>query len=147
MMKRSFISAACALLLMSGATAQTYETYQQRRDDLYALSSIFGELHHIRRTCEPRLEADIWRERMKTLVDLEEPEPEARNEMVARFNKGYRAAQEHFPSCDRRARDHAAARASQGETIIARLTAPLEEALEDDDAPFIWQGGAEPSGD
>ncbi len=141
MMNRFFIPALSACVLAaSGAAAQTYERYQQRQDDLYALSSIFGELHHIRRTCEPRLEADIWRERMKSLVDLEEPAPDARNEMVARFNKGYRAAQQHFPSCDRRARDHAAARAALGGEIVARLTAPLEEALEDDqDAPFIWR--------
>lgn len=122
--------AAAALLLigLNAASAQTFDDYQQRQSDLVALSALFGELHHIRRHCDPRLEGDIWRERMKTLVELEEPQSAAREEMVAAFNKGYRGAQQRFSSCNRNARDHAAARAAQGEMIVERLTEPLVEA-------------------
>ncbi|GJL95521.1 MAG: hypothetical protein DHS20C05_19260 [Hyphococcus sp.] len=135
------IIAALSAFVAGGALAQTVDNYQHRKTDLVSLASIFGELHHIRRSCEPRFEGDIWRERMKKLIELEEPQPALREEMVASFNKGYRAAQQHFEYCERRARDHAAARAARGEAIIARLTAPLHEAMnEEENAPFIWQG-------
>ena len=132
--KNAIIAGIAALtpLLANAQNDPSFEDYQVRQSDLVALSALFGELHHIRRQCNPRGEGDVWRERMKTLVDLEEPQPEARDEMVAAFNKGYRAAQQRFRSCSRNARDHAAARAAQGEMIVARLVAPLEEAIEEE---------------
>ncbi len=114
------------------ASAQDFASYQQRQKDLVAISAVFGALHHIRRTCEPRFEGDMWRDRMKRLVELEEPQTAARQEMVTSFNKAYRDAQRRYVVCDRRARDHAAVRAQQGDDIIARLTAPLYEVMADD---------------
>lgn len=124
--------AALTPFMASAQEGSDFEDYQVRQSDLVALSALFGEMHHIRRQCNPRGEGDVWRERMKTLVDLEEPQPEARDEMVAAFNKGYRAAQQRFRSCSRNARDHAAARAARGEMIVARLVAPLEKAVEEE---------------
>lgn len=114
------------------ATAQDFASYQQRQKDLVAISAVFGVLHHIRRTCEPRFEGDLWRERMKRLVELEEPQAAGQQEMVASFNKAYRDAQRRYVVCDRRARDQAALRAQQGDDIIARLTAPLYEVMAED---------------
>ena len=118
------------------AQSQTANEYEQRQRDLIELASVFGELHHIRRVCEPRREADIWRERMKRLVDLEQPQFEAREEMVKRFNAGYRNAGDHFPRCSSRARDHAATRALFARRLVERLSAPLRETAEDD-GPLI----------
>ncbi len=118
----------------STAGAQDLDTYHQRQKDLTALSGLFGELHHIRRTCEPRFEGDVWRDRMKKLIELEEPQESEREAMVQEFNKGYRSASARFSGCDRRARDYAAGRAAQGDALIARLTETLHEAEED---PFI----------
>jgi len=135
------LAAGLALVFSANANAQTFEAYQQRQSDLISLSSIFGELHHIRRHCEPRFEGDLWRNRMKKLIDLEEPQATAREKMVAGFNKGYRKAQKRFSTCDRRARDYAAGRAAQGDAIITRLTAPLYEAMaEDGDMPLVVRG-------
>ncbi len=124
--------AALALAGFSAAGAQDLETYQQRQRDLEALAGLFGELHHLRRTCDPQFEADTWRDRMKTLIDLEEPQDAEREALVQEFNKGYRGAQRAYPRCDRRARDYAAARASQGEAVVARLSAPLHQQEEED---------------
>ena len=122
------------------ALAQNLDEYNQRKDDLAELATIFGELHHIRRQCEPRIEANVWRERMKRLIALEEPQTDVHEEMVANFNRGYRRAQNRFDYCDRRARDYAAARARDGEMIVARLTQPLQRAVESDRAqPFLWR--------
>ena len=123
----AFCLAGALVGSIAPVSAQDFNDYQVRKTDLVLLASIFGELHHIRRHCDPRLEGDIWRTRMKKLVDLEEPQTAAREEMVAAFNKSYRAAQDHFPACTRQSRDHAAARAARGDIIIERLTASLIE--------------------
>ena len=124
-------ASAASLAVPAGAAAEGYEDYRQRQEDLTALSAIFGDLHHIRRYCEPRAEADVWRERMKTVIDLEAPLPEARQAMITAFNRAYRTAQRRYPTCNRRARDYAASQALRADAIIARLTTPLYEALEE----------------
>ncbi len=126
-----------AFATIAAAQSQSADEYQQRQNDLVELASVFGEMHHIRRSCAPRIEGDIWRERMKRLVDLEQPSVEAREEMVQRFNEGYRNAGDHFPVCDRRARDHAAARAVFARRLVDRLSAPLREAARTADGPLI----------
>ncbi|MEO1253158.1 MAG: TIGR02301 family protein [Pseudomonadota bacterium] len=117
-----------ALLATGAARAQTADEYRDRQRDLAALASVFGELHHIRRLCEPRLESDVWRERMKRLVELEQPQPEAHEELIKRFNNGYRNAGDHFARCDRRARDYAAGRARYAQRVVRNLAEPLREA-------------------
>lgn len=126
----SFVAAITAI--SPHATAQDFAAYQQRQKDLVAISAVFGALHHIRRTCEPRFEGDLWRERMKRLVELEEPQTAVHEEMVKSFNKAYRDAQRRYLVCDRNARDHAARRAQQGDVIVARLTEPLFEVMAED---------------
>lgn len=136
----AFAATAGLFLLSAPAAAQDFESYQQRQEDLSALSELFGELHHIRRNCEPRFEGDVWRERMKTLLELEEPQTSEREALTQRFNRGYRNAQRRYPVCDRRARDYAAGRAAQGDRIVMRLTQSLREAQEDIvQSPFVFQ--------
>ncbi|MFZ5616633.1 MAG: TIGR02301 family protein [Pseudomonadota bacterium] len=116
----------CVAFAVLPAAAQ--DNYEARRAALVGLAQIFGELHHIRRMCEPDDEGDVWRNRMKRLIDLEQPSFDLREEMVAAFNAGYVSAQGEFPYCDRDAEDYAAARAANGEALVANLTAPLFEA-------------------
>jgi uncharacterized protein (TIGR02301 family) len=122
------------LIFLASLPAAAEEDYAARRAALTGLSRVLGELHHIRRMCEPDREADIWRDRMKRLVDLELPAFDLREEMVGAFNDGYVSAQTRFPYCDRVAEDYAAARAVEGEAIVADLTAPLYEAERGEDA-------------
>ena len=132
--------ASLAAGLISVAAAQDLETYQQRQRDLNALATLFGEMHHLRRTCEPQFEADVWRERMQKLLELEEPQDAEREALVQGFNQGYRDAQRRYPSCDRRARDYAASRAAKGDVIVARLTQALRQEQEDDgfaNSPYV----------
>jgi uncharacterized protein (TIGR02301 family) len=133
MLKRCVI----ALIVFASLPVAAEEDYAARRTALTGLSRVLGELHHIRRMCEPDREADIWRERMKRLVDLELPAFDLREEMVGAFNDGYVSAQTRFPYCDRDAEDYAAARAVEGETIVASLTAPLFAAERGDDAEGV----------
>ncbi|MEM9495486.1 MAG: TIGR02301 family protein [Pseudomonadota bacterium] len=120
---------ACALFVAAPAYAQDDGDYRDRLNDLVTISGIFGEMHHIRRNCDPRREGDVWRDRMKKLIDFEGPQGPARERMVGAFNDGYRAAQRRFDYCDRDARDYAARRAATGDAIVARLMAPLYSSL------------------
>ena len=125
-----FLGAAAAIgALIAPATAQLGAAdYAKRQRDLVALAGVFGELHHIRRLCEPRRESEVWRERMKSLVNLESPTAKVRQNMVSAFNDGFRRAESQFRECRRSAEDYAAARAVDGEAIVLRLMAPLVAA-------------------
>ncbi len=137
------LAALAALCSAAGASAAAEADYRARRENLLALSQILGELHHVRRMCSPRREADVWRERMKQLVALEEPADSQKAQMVAAFNDGYRGAQRAFRSCDRAAEDFAAARAEEAQSRIEGLTAPLYEALREDEAEIAVRSGGD----
>lgn len=132
------------LIALGALPAAAQDEYEARRAALSGLSQIFGELHHIRRLCEPDREGDIWRDRMKRLIDLEQPSFDLREEMVGAFNDGYSRAQSRFAYCDRDAEDYAAARAMTGEALVSNLTASLYEAERgEDDASVNVVRGAE----
>lgn len=137
---------AALFILSASLPAAAQEDYAARRAALAGLSTIFGELHHIRRLCAPEREGDVWRERMKRLIELEQPAFDLRNEMVDRFNDGYSSAGARFPYCSRNAEDYAAARAEAGAAIVASLTAPLYAAEYGEDAPGVdvWRGSEIP---
>jgi len=108
-----------------------YEDYVERKKNLIELAGIFGHLHHIRRTCEPRREANIWRERMQNMIELEEPDSDTHLKMVNSFNENFRNSRNRFPSCNRQARDSAKNFANEGYILIEKLTSPLEDDLKD----------------
>lgn len=142
MLRRGFLF---LILALAPAPVVAQESYDARQAALSGLSGIFGELHHIRRLCEPAAEGDAWRNRMKRLIDLEQPSFDLREQMVAAFNNGYRAAQERFFQCDGSAQDYAAARATAGDALVSNLTAPLYAAERgEDDADVAIFRGAEP---
>jgi len=130
MLLRAVLVSASVLLASSAAPAAAQRVdYVQRANDLEALSRAFGELHLIRRMCEPRREAEIWRNRMRQLVELEQPQPALRDRMVAAFNAGFRDAERRFDYCDDDARDFAAASAAEADAVVNRLMEPLYGAL------------------
>ena len=106
--------------LVSSAGAQS--SFERRQGDLVALSGVFGRLHHLRRLCEPRREAQTWRDHMKSIIELEEPDGGTRARMVAAFNDAYREAQSEFSQCSRIVEDVAAAEAVRGEAIASGLS-------------------------
>ena len=105
---------ASSFLVVSPAAAS-------RSDDLVLLSTVFGELHFVRRLCEPVREQDYWRERMKQLVALEKPTARERRRLVEGFNKGYNNAQGQFSACTAQAKLFSINRAERGEAIVLRL--------------------------
>lgn len=117
------------LMLSAPLAAQQTGDYRRRAEDLRDLAKIFGELHQIRRSCEPGSESEVWRNRMRKLIDLEMPTADLREDMIRSFNVGFRRGEEHYEYCDRDARRRAANLAEDGNEIATRLLEPLYNSL------------------
>ncbi|MEO0398471.1 MAG: TIGR02301 family protein [Pseudomonadota bacterium] len=135
-MMRSRYIALAGLLFVSALGASVSLTpamaldYGKRQGDLKALSAVFGELHHLRRMCEPSRETDFWRERMKQMVSLEQPTASLRRQLVSAFNGGYTSAQQKHSRCSGEARRFAAERASAGRALTSKLAGGLSTEFE-----------------
>jgi len=66
--------------------------------DLQRLSEILGSLHFLRSICGSN-EGQKWRNEAQALIEAEAPAGERRNQMVASFNRGYRAFQQSYRTC------------------------------------------------
>ena len=66
--------------------------------DLQRLSEILGALHFLRAICGSN-EAQKWRNEAQTLIEAEAPAGERRDQMIASFNRGYRAFQQSYRTC------------------------------------------------
>ncbi len=66
--------------------------------DLQRLSEILGALHFLRAICGSN-EGQKWRIEAQTLIETEAPAGERRDQMIASFNRGYRAFQQSYRTC------------------------------------------------
>jgi uncharacterized protein (TIGR02301 family) len=66
--------------------------------DLQRLSEILGSLHFLRGICGAN-EGQKWRNEAQTLIDTEAPAGERHDQMIASFNRGYRAFQQSYRTC------------------------------------------------
>lgn len=107
------------------ANALQYDEYLQRKSNLIALSGVFGALHHIRRTCNPRQESTIWRERMGTMIELEEPDSDTHLEMVNAFNDRFRETRTEFSTCTPQAQERGKDLSFEGAALVQALETPL----------------------
>ena len=121
---------ALVMLCLAAPAGAQFRSPEDRNDALVSLSRIFGEMHHIRRLCGRGDEEDIWRERMKRVIDLEAPSFEQRERMVVAFNDGYVSAQGRFPGGTSAAESSAAGRAATGEALVSNIAASAREAAQ-----------------
>ena len=66
--------------------------------DLQRLAEILGSLHFLRGICGSN-EGQKWRNEAQTLIDTEAPSGERHEQMIASFNRGYRAFQQSYRTC------------------------------------------------
>jgi uncharacterized protein (TIGR02301 family) len=66
--------------------------------DLQRLSEILGSLHFLRGICGSN-EGQKWRSEAQALIEAEAPIGERREQMIASFNRGYRAFEQSYHSC------------------------------------------------
>jgi uncharacterized protein (TIGR02301 family) len=78
------------------APPQTTATPYDR--DLERLSEILGSLHFLRGICGAN-EGQKWRNEAQALIEAEAPSGARHEQMVASFNRGYRAFQQSYRTC------------------------------------------------
>jgi len=66
--------------------------------DLQRLSEILGSLHFLRGICGSN-EGQKWRNEAQALIDAEAPTGERHEQLIASFNRGYRAFQQSYRTC------------------------------------------------
>jgi uncharacterized protein (TIGR02301 family) len=66
--------------------------------DLQRLSEILGSLHFLRGICGSN-EGQKWRSEAQALIDAEAPAGERHEQMIASFNRGYRAFEQSYRTC------------------------------------------------
>jgi uncharacterized protein (TIGR02301 family) len=66
--------------------------------DLQRLSEILGALHFLRGICGSN-DGQKWRSEAQALIDAEAPAGERHEQMIASFNRGYRAFQQSYRTC------------------------------------------------
>ncbi|TWG67638.1 MULTISPECIES: TIGR02301 family protein [unclassified Aminobacter] len=89
---------ATALLLAAAIAAQPVRAADSPfENQLLRLAEILGALHYLRNLCGE--ESVEWRDRMNTLLEVENPDESRRARFVASFNKGYRSYQQSYATC------------------------------------------------
>jgi uncharacterized protein (TIGR02301 family) len=66
--------------------------------DLNRLSEIMGALHFLRSICGTN-EGQKWRTEAQTMIDTEAGPGDRHDQMIASFNRGYRAFQQSYRTC------------------------------------------------
>ena len=87
--------ALVACLAVGPAHAQAAPPYDR---DLQRLAEILGALHFLRGICGSN-EGQKWRNEAQALIDAEAPAGERHDQMIASFNRGYRAFQQSYRTC------------------------------------------------
>jgi len=91
------LALALALCLATGP-ARAQATSAPYDSDLRRLSEILGALHFLRGICGSN-EGQKWRNEAQALIDAEAPAGDRRDQMIASFNRGYRAFQQSYRTC------------------------------------------------
>lgn len=113
----SAIIAASLFAVSAGASVRAAEAPYD--SGLLRLSEILGSLHFLRNLCGDR--GTIWRERMETLVTTEKPDEQRRAQLVANFNRGYRAFASTYSACTPQAIEAIKRYTAEGERLSSEI--------------------------
>ncbi|HDO52847.1 MAG TPA: TIGR02301 family protein [Rhizobiales bacterium] len=80
------------------ASAQLNQDDRPYDGKLLRLSEILGAVHYLRERCGAN-EGQVWRDRMKEIIDSEGTTAIRRAKLVKGFNKGYRGYRRTYRSC------------------------------------------------
>ena len=123
---RLCLLALIAAAMASGAAAQGTVTDTRPYDDkLMRLSEILGAVHYLRELCGSN-EGQLWRDRMKELMDTEGSSALRRARLTRSFNNGYRSYSRTYNTCSASAQTAINRFLAEGAEIAANLvkTAP-----------------------
>ena len=124
---RLCLLALIAAAMVSGAAAQQGSATDTRPydDRLMRLCEILGAVHYLRELCGAN-EGQIWRDRMKELMDTEGSSALRRARLTRSFNNGYRSYSRTYNTCTASAQTAINRFLAEGAEIAANLvkTAP-----------------------
>jgi uncharacterized protein (TIGR02301 family) len=110
-----------AIALASGAAAQgTVPETRPYDDKLMRLCEILGAVHYLRELCGAN-EGQVWRDRMKELMDSEGSSALRRAKLTRSFNNGYRSYSRTYNTCSASAQTAINRFLAEGAEIAANL--------------------------
>jgi uncharacterized protein (TIGR02301 family) len=101
---RALVAASLALLTVTfvvaipGASRALGPDGKPYDDKLMRLAEIMGAVHYLRELCSAS-EGQLWRERMKELLDAEGSSALRRARLTRSFNQGYRSYNRTYVTC------------------------------------------------
>lgn len=98
MTSRSFNAVVLAItvaLTPATAAGQDQRPYDER---LLRLTEVLGSIHYLRELCGAN-EGQLWRDRMRELLDADTPSALRRARLTRSFNTGYRNFSRTYTSC------------------------------------------------
>jgi uncharacterized protein (TIGR02301 family) len=101
---RALVAASLALLAVTfvvaipGASRALGPDGKPYDDKLMRLAEIMGAVHYLRELCSAS-EGQLWRERMKELLDAEGSSALRRARLTRSFNQGYRSYNRTYVTC------------------------------------------------
>ncbi|MFC6490166.1 TIGR02301 family protein [Nitratireductor sp. GCM10026969] len=117
---RALPSFLCAVLLVLSASLHPTDANEARYDaQLLRLAEVLGSVHFLRTLCGE--ENGGWRAQMEALLEAEEPSPERRARLVARFNHGYRSFAAVYTTCTDSAMRAIDRYMQEGETLAGEI--------------------------
>ena len=100
---RTCIVALAAASIVSGAAAQSTTTDTRPYDEkLLRLTEILGAVHYLRELCGAN-DGQMWRDRMKEMMDTEGSSALRRAKLTRSFNNGYRSYSRTYNVCSQSA--------------------------------------------
>jgi uncharacterized protein (TIGR02301 family) len=120
------VLAALAIAAAGAASAQGPTTDTKPYDDkLMRLSEILGAVHYLRELCGAN-DGQVWRDRMRELMDTEGSTALRRAKLTRSFNNGYRAYSRTYNACSQSAQTAITRFLAEGAEIADSLakTAP-----------------------
>lgn len=112
-------AAACMLALALAPAPPAAAAEAPYEEQLLRLAEVLGSVHFLRRLCGE--EGESWRGRMEALLEAEDPEPERRARLVARFNHGYRSFEASYSTCTASAVEAIRRYMKEGETLTGEI--------------------------
>ena len=111
-------AAAGVGIAQSGLAPPDTKPYDDR---LMRLSEVLGAVHYLRELCGAN-DGQIWRERMRELMDAEGSSALRRAKLTHSFNNGYRSYSRTYNSCTASAQTAIARFLAEGADIAEALT-------------------------
>lgn len=100
LLRRVGAAVLAGMLVSSGATgarAQAADT-KPYDEQLLRLAEILGAVHYLRELCSAD-DGQLWRDRMKELIDTEGGTALRRAKLTRSFNQGYRSYRRTYATC------------------------------------------------